>query len=88
MAENQAQGTWGTSAVVVPIRRLAVNTRVRVERDETRYPSRGSWSQFRGKTGAIIEVNSAGGGATEFGVGFGKTKRVDAWFLAHELVAQ
>lgn len=67
---------------------IRVGTRVLIARDETRHPSKGSWPQFRGKTGTVIEINRAGGGATEYGIGFGKTVRTDVWFLAHELVAQ
>jgi hypothetical protein len=67
---------------------IQVGTPVIVQRDESRYPPRGTWSQFRGKTGIVVEVNQAGGGATEYGVGFGKARRVAAWFLAHELVAR
>jgi hypothetical protein len=35
---------------------LAVGTRVRIERDEVRYPSR-TWPQFRGRTGTVVEIN-------------------------------
>lgn len=65
--------------------RLTVGANVRIERDETIHPSRGSWPQFRGRTGTIIEINRAGKGATEYGVGFGKQQRAEAWFKAHEL---
>jgi hypothetical protein len=44
-----------------------VGDRVRIERDETRYPSKGTWPQFRGKTGTIVEINLG-----EYGVCFGK----------------
>ena len=66
-------------------RKLRVGSRVRVERDETLYPSRGTWPQFRGKTGTVVEVNRAGRGPTEYGVGFGKATRASAWFKAYEL---
>lgn len=72
--------------------------RVRVDRDEARYASRGTWPQFRNKVGTVVEVNRSGRGATEFGVAFGKvTSRTDGrgrlnwdaesvfWFKAHEL---
>lgn len=65
--------------------RLTVGTRVRIERDESRYPSRGTWPQFRGKTGTLLEINRAGRGATEYGIGFGAARRTDAWFKAYEL---
>jgi ribosomal protein L21E len=31
--------------------------RVRIERDEALYPSRGSWPQFRGKVGTVVTIN-------------------------------
>jgi len=72
----------------------AVGARVRIERDETRFPSRGSWPRFRGKTGTVVETNR-----DEFGVVFGKVwPREDrpgvlrwsgqepiTWFRAHEI---
>ena len=76
---------------------LTTGARVRIERDETRYPSKGTWPRFRSKTGTIVEINSAGGGSTEYGVVFGKvTARTDGrgafthgdtvtWFKAYEL---
>jgi len=72
---------------------LAVGTQVRIERDETRYPSKGTWPSFRGKTGTIVEINLG-----EYGVAFGKVtprksrpssfdwKSDDvAWFQPHEV---
>jgi len=64
---------------------LTVNTKVRIQRDETRHPSRGTWPRFRGKAGTIIEVNRARKGATEYGVSFTKARRTDAWFKSYEL---
>jgi hypothetical protein len=32
---------------------------VRVERDETRYPSRGTWPRYRGRVGTVIRINTA-----------------------------
>jgi hypothetical protein len=76
---------------------IAVGDRVRIERDEVRYPSKGSWPRFRGKTGTVVEVNSAGLGATEYGVALGKTLPASGkaggnmtahnltWFKAHEM---
>ncbi len=37
--------------------RLTVGDQVRIERDEARWPSKGAWPQFRGKTGMIVQVN-------------------------------
>ncbi|KUH86476.1 MULTISPECIES: hypothetical protein [unclassified Mycobacterium] len=34
-----------------------VGDRVRIERDETRWPSKGTWPQFRGKVGTVVEAN-------------------------------
>lgn len=77
--------------------KLAPGATVRVERDETKYPSRGTWPQFRGRTGTLIEVNRAGGGLPEYGVVFGTvTPRTDGrgayshsdivtWFKSYEL---
>lgn len=45
----------------------ALGTKVRIERDERRYPSKGTWPQFRGKTGTVVEINLG-----EIGVTFGK----------------
>lgn len=79
---------------------LAPGARVRIERDETRWPSRGSWPRFRGRVGTIIEVNEdrCRPERTEYGVAFGGVSRHSrtgnlqgaggcrpAWFLAHEL---
>jgi hypothetical protein len=73
---------------------MNVGDRVRIERDEVRYPSQGTWPQFRGKTGTIVEINLG-----EYGVCFGKvtpasakskrklwydTKAV-AWFQPYEV---
>lgn len=56
---------------------LTIGTRVRVERDERLYPSKGTWPQFRGKTGTIVEINvdRERPHLTEFGVVFGGVKR-------------
>jgi hypothetical protein len=47
---------------------LTVGTPVRIERDETRYPPKGTWPRFRHKTGTIVEINLG-----EYGVAIGKT---------------
>jgi hypothetical protein len=51
-----------------------VGDRVRIERDERRYSSRGTWPQFRGRIGAVVEINSDRRNAalTEYGVSFGR----------------
>jgi hypothetical protein len=51
----------------------AVGDRVRIERDETKYPSKGTWPYYRGKTGTVVEINLG-----EYGVVFTKvTPRID-----------
>jgi hypothetical protein len=56
-----------------------VGDRVRIERDETRYPSKGTWPQFRGQVGTVVEINRdrRHSHLTEWGVVFSKT-----WFRA------
>jgi len=34
-----------------------VADRVRIERDETGHPCKGTWPQFRGRTGTVVEIN-------------------------------
>ncbi|AJD82457.1 hypothetical protein SHEEN_39 [Mycobacterium phage Sheen] len=55
--------------------------KVRIERDEARYPIRGTWRRFRGKRGHFVTRNG-----DEYGVSFSKDDIVDAWFKRHELV--
>ena len=73
---------------------MNVGDRVRIERDEACHPSKGTWPQFRGKTGTVVEVNLG-----EYGVVFGKVwPRADrpgvlrwggddviTWFQPHEI---
>lgn len=70
---------------------LSVGDEVRIERDETRFPAKGTWSLYRGRVGTLVEVNEG-----EYAVVFGKVQRrpdgsLDgagkAWFAAHEVVA-
>lgn len=49
--------------------RIRAGDRVRVERDETLYPSKGTWPRFRGKYGTVVETNDG-----ELGVVFGKVR--------------
>jgi hypothetical protein len=74
-----------------------VGDRVRIERDETRYPSQGTWPQFRNRTSTVVEINRdhKHPHLTEYGVVFGKTRRrpdgslhgddVTTWFKVYEL---
>lgn len=54
-----------------------VGSRVHIERDETKYPSRGTWPQFRGRVGTVVEINQdrKRPHLTEYGVVFGKVRR-------------
>ena len=78
---------------------VAVGTRVRIEREETRHPSRGTWPQFRGRTGTVVQVNGDRKlpHLTEYAVTFGKPRKPNQhgtipvgsdsyWFRSHELV--
>jgi hypothetical protein len=78
-----------------------VGDRVRIERDETRYPSKGTWPQFRGRTGIIIEINEdrQRPHLTEYAVSFGTVTKAPpgqrrklnwcsadvAWFKSYEM---
>jgi hypothetical protein len=45
---------------------------VRVERDETLYPSKGTWPQFRGRSGVVVEESHG-----EYGVALGRVRPID-----------
>lgn len=76
---------------------MNVGDRVRIERDEQRYPPKGTWPQFRGRVGTIVEINrdTKRPHLTEYGVTFGKVRTPNkcgsiasgdaVWFKAHEL---
>ena len=55
---------------------LSPGARVRIDRDETLHPARGTWPQFRGRIGTVVEVNHdrTRPGRTEYGVVFGKVR--------------
>lgn len=71
-----------------------IGDRVKIGRDEKKYPSKGTWPRFRDKTGTVVEFNMG-----EIGVVFGKVKpRTDGrgkfirsghepitWFLPREV---
>ena len=75
---------------MVPPKHPTVGDRVRIERDETRYPSKGTWPQFRGRIGTVVEINLG-----EYGVVFGKVRKPRSngsiamaeavWFQPYEL---
>jgi hypothetical protein len=65
---------------------------VTVERDEKRWPSRGSWPRYRGRTAMVVSLNRPAG---EVGVTFTRIGATDlasckanSWFLAHELIGR
>ena len=35
---------------------MNIGDRVKIERDETRFWSKGTWPQFRGKTGTVVSL--------------------------------
>jgi len=75
--------------------KFKIGDRVRVERDEKEYPARGTWADYRGKTGTVVIASQFG----EVGVAF-KAVKMDptapggmvrqgsdtTFFLPHELV--
>jgi hypothetical protein len=77
---------------------LNIGDRVRIERDETKYPPKGTWPRFRGKTGTVVEINvdRKRPHLTEFGVVFGKVRKPNkdgsiaaasetTWFKLYEM---
>jgi len=46
-----------TNGKTVTARPPRVGDRVRIERDETRYPPRGTWPRFRGRRGTVVATN-------------------------------
>jgi hypothetical protein len=74
-----------------------VGDRVRIERDETCYPSKGTWPQFRGLIGTMVEINAdkKRPQLTEYGVVFGRQLDMSrktwnggevTWFKAYEMI--
>lgn len=65
---------------------MKIGTQVIVQRDEKKYPSRGTWPRFRGKRGTVTGTSHG-----EIGVvfcadyAFTTAKRADAWFQRYEL---
>lgn len=58
---------------------MKIGTRVRCARDETKYPVKGSWREFRGKKGTVTGTSH-----DEIGVEF-DDNTPHAWFQRHEL---
>ncbi len=81
--------------------KIRVGDKVRIERDEIRRPSGGTWSQFRGRIGTVVEISRDRNypHLTEFGIVFNNPRlRVDrpglydssgpvTWFKIYEIVA-
>jgi hypothetical protein len=55
---------------------------VRVERDEQRFPARGTWSRYRARVGVVAVADNDG----EVGVELTPYAHTRTWFLPHELV--
>lgn len=79
---------------------IRAGDRVRIQRDENRYPSGGTWPQFRGRTGVVVQINPDHNRPhlTEYGVIFRAVPRDRAasqqrwwngcdvvWFKRHEM---
>lgn len=58
---------------------MKIGTKVRIERDETLYPSKGTWPKYRGKRGTVVENNIG-----EIGVVFGETWRDSRNRIRHD----
>ena len=59
---------------------MKIGTRVKVERDEEKYPPKGYWKRVRGKTGVVTGTSHG-----EIGVSFEDDGVTDAWFHPYEL---
>ena len=76
---------------------MNLRDRVRIERDETKYPPRGTWPEYRGRIGTVVEINpdTKRPDRTEYAIVFKSViqdgKRIhwgneaSTWFLGHEL---
>jgi hypothetical protein len=72
----------------------AVGTIVRVERDETRYPPKGTWARYRGRVGRVVTIHRehfpSGRVYVEIGVCWAlndhRHGQADSWFLPTEVV--
>ena len=62
---------------------MKIGTLVVIERDEKKYPPKGSWKDFRGRKG-VVTGTSLG----EIGVSFNRGDTADAWFLPREVKAR
>jgi hypothetical protein len=59
---------------------MKIGTEVTVQRDEKKYPPRGTWLWYRGKKG-VVTGTSLG----EIGVSFSRGSTADSWFRRYEL---
>ncbi len=100
MTETAARpGDFTETSRVRAARAPRTGDRVRIERDDSLYPSHGTWPQFRGRVGTVVEINRdrRRPHSTEYGVVFTRVcKRTDgrggfrhdgdvSWFKAYEL---
>jgi len=89
-----------SESLSAPARRITmrVGDRVSIQRDETLYPSKGTWPQLRCRTGTIVEINTdrKRPHLTEYGVVFGAVRErpdrngkpeggMPTWFKIYEL---
>ncbi|ASR86154.1 hypothetical protein SEA_BOBSWAGET_48 [Mycobacterium phage BobSwaget] len=59
-------------------------TKVVIQRDEKKYPAKGTWKQFRGKKG-VVTCEVRGAGPVEYGVSFSGGDSADAYFKSYEM---
>ncbi len=58
LLEPRYAGVPAPKPIPKAARPVTVGVRVRIERDETRYPSKGTWPEFRGCTGTVTARNT------------------------------
>ena len=100
LLEQRYAGVPAARPVPKAARAAAVGDRVRVWRDELAHPSKGTWPDFRGRTGTIVEINvdHRRPRLTEYGVIFSATRKrpnrpvcaasgqaIVTWFKVHEI---
>jgi len=59
---------------------VRIGTKVRIQRDEKKYPPKGTWKRFRGRNGTVT-CTALG----EIGVSFTASMDTDAYFQRHEV---
>lgn len=63
---------------------MNVGDRVKIERDEKKFPVKGTWKHYRNKYGTLLEINKNGKGPWEYGVAVDGDP-ITAWFKKHEI---